>query len=77
MPVTAIYGDTIAAADFGLVSPRLPPGNPPYTYSDLTDRIARLALRRAWKRDRPFGIGSLKAAIAEVAPTPLMSKSLD
>ena len=52
-------------------------GDPPYTYSDLTDRIARLALRRACKSDQPFGVGSLLAAIAEVAPTPLMSRSLD
>jgi SpoVK/Ycf46/Vps4 family AAA+-type ATPase len=47
--------------------------DPPYTYSDLTDRVARLALRRAWKSDQPFGVESLKAAIAEVAPSPLMS----
>jgi SpoVK/Ycf46/Vps4 family AAA+-type ATPase len=48
-------------------------GDTPYTYSDLTDRIARLALRRAWKSDQPFGVENLKAAIAEVAPSPLMS----
>jgi len=46
--------------------------NPPYTYSDLTDRIARLALRRAWKSNQPFGVAALKAAIAEVEPSPLM-----
>jgi hypothetical protein len=46
--------------------------NIPYTYSDLTDRIARLALRRAWKSDRPFGVAALKAAIAEIEPSPLM-----
>jgi SpoVK/Ycf46/Vps4 family AAA+-type ATPase len=39
--------------------------NIPYTYSDLTDRIARLALRRAWKSNQPFGVAALKAAIAE------------
>jgi SpoVK/Ycf46/Vps4 family AAA+-type ATPase len=44
----------------------------PYTFSDLTDRIARLALRRAWKSDRPFGIDTIKAAITEVEPSPLM-----
>jgi SpoVK/Ycf46/Vps4 family AAA+-type ATPase len=45
---------------------------PPYTYSDLTDRIGRLALRRAWKSDKPFGIAALKAAVAEIEPSPLM-----
>jgi SpoVK/Ycf46/Vps4 family AAA+-type ATPase len=46
--------------------------NIPYTYSDLTDRIARLALRRAWKSNQPFGVAALKAAIAEIDPSPLM-----
>jgi len=46
--------------------------NIPYTYSDLTDRIARLALRRAWKSNQPFGVGALKAAITEIEPSPLM-----
>jgi SpoVK/Ycf46/Vps4 family AAA+-type ATPase len=44
----------------------------PYTSSDLTDRIARLALRRAWKVDEPFGPAALKTCISEIAPTPLM-----
>jgi SpoVK/Ycf46/Vps4 family AAA+-type ATPase len=44
----------------------------PYTYSDLTDRIARLALRQAWKSNQPFGVTLLKAAIAEIEPSPLM-----
>jgi SpoVK/Ycf46/Vps4 family AAA+-type ATPase len=44
----------------------------PYTFSDLTDRIARMALRRAWKRGQAFGPAILKACISEVAPTPLM-----
>ncbi len=47
----------------------------PYTFSDLTDRVARLALRRAWKQDKPFGLEMLKAAIAEVEPSPLMEKA--
>jgi AAA+ superfamily predicted ATPase len=46
--------------------------NPPFTFSDLTDRIARLALRRAWKSNQPFGVAALKAAIAEVEPSPLI-----
>ena len=48
--------------------------NIPYTYSDLTDRIARLALRRAWKSNRPFGVAALKAAIAEIGPSPMMDR---
>jgi hypothetical protein len=44
----------------------------PYTFSDLTDRIARLALRRAWKNNQPFGFAALKAAVAEVEPSPSM-----
>lgn len=46
--------------------------NNPYTYSDLTDRIARLALRRSWKSNQPFGVAAIKAAIAEIEPSPLM-----
>ena len=46
--------------------------NIPYTYSDLTDRIARLALRRAWKSNQPFGVAALKAAITEIEPSPMM-----
>lgn len=48
----------------------------PYTFSDLTDRIARLALRRAWKGNQPFGYSALKSAIAEVEPSPLMDSRL-
>jgi SpoVK/Ycf46/Vps4 family AAA+-type ATPase len=44
----------------------------PYTSSDLTDRIARLAVRRAWKSNQAFGPAVLKTCIAEVEPTPLM-----
>jgi len=32
-------------------------------------------LRRAWKQDKPFGLEMLKAAIAEVEPSPLMEKA--
>jgi SpoVK/Ycf46/Vps4 family AAA+-type ATPase len=46
--------------------------SPPYTFSDLTDRIARMALRRAWKANEPFGASVLKEAIAMVEPSPLM-----
>jgi AAA+ superfamily predicted ATPase len=43
-----------------------------YTSSDLTDRIAGLALRRAWKSNQAFGPAAVKACISEVAPSPLM-----
>jgi SpoVK/Ycf46/Vps4 family AAA+-type ATPase len=46
--------------------------NPPYTYSDLTDRIARTALRRAWKSNQPFGVTTLKSVIPEIGPSPPM-----
>lgn len=46
---------------------------PPYTYSDLTDRIARLALRRCWKANQPFTSAALKAAIGEIDPSPIMA----
>jgi hypothetical protein len=37
-----------------------------------TDRLARLALWRAWTGNQPFGAALLKAAIAEVEPSPVM-----
>ena len=46
--------------------------SPPYTFSDLTDRVARIALRQAWKANEPFSAAALKAAIAVVEPSPLM-----
>jgi SpoVK/Ycf46/Vps4 family AAA+-type ATPase len=46
--------------------------NVPYTFSDLTDRLARLALRRAWRSNQAFGAEGLKACISEVEPSPLM-----
>jgi SpoVK/Ycf46/Vps4 family AAA+-type ATPase len=52
---------------------KLTGGKRPYTYSDLTDRIGRLALRRSWKTDHPFGFSALRAAITEVEPTPLLT----
>jgi AAA+ superfamily predicted ATPase len=48
----------------------------PYTFSDLTDRIARTALRRAWKLDKPFGMEVLKSAIADIEPSPPMEKAV-
>ena len=51
---------------------RLTANKTPYTFSDITDRIARLALRRAWKNNQPFGYSALKEAVAEIEPSPLM-----
>lgn len=51
---------------------RLTAKNPGYTYSDLTDRIGRLALRRAVKTKRPLGFELIAHAIAATAPTPLL-----
>jgi SpoVK/Ycf46/Vps4 family AAA+-type ATPase len=47
----------------------------PYTFSDLTNRIGRVALRRAWKADRPFSASVLKEVIAEVEPSPLFEQA--
>lgn len=49
--------------------------SPGFTYSDLTDRIGRLALRRCWKANKPFDISALKSAIAEIEPSPVMPTS--
>jgi uncharacterized protein YbjT (DUF2867 family) len=54
---------------------KLTASKPPYTYSDLTDRIGRLALRRCWKANQPFAAAALKAAIAEIEPSPMMANS--
>ncbi len=44
----------------------------PYSFSDLTDRVARTALRRAWREDQPFNAARLHEALAEVEPSPLV-----
>jgi len=43
--------------------------SPLYTFSDLTDRVTRLALRQAWKANEPFSVAALKSAIARVEPS--------
>jgi AAA+ superfamily predicted ATPase len=43
----------------------------PYTFSDLTNRIGRVALRTAWRTDRPFSAALLKETIGEIKPSPL------
>lgn len=53
---------------------RLTTNQVPYTFSDLTVRIARLALRRAWKNNVPFGVTELNDAIAQVQPSPAMDE---
>jgi SpoVK/Ycf46/Vps4 family AAA+-type ATPase len=44
----------------------------PYSYSDLTGRLAQAAIYRAWREDRPFGVGLLQATVAEIEPSPLV-----
>jgi SpoVK/Ycf46/Vps4 family AAA+-type ATPase len=43
----------------------------PYTFSDLTNRIGRVALRRAWKANKAYGATVLLEVIATVEPSPL------
>ncbi len=71
-----LRGTSATAAEIRELAKRTVPSDFPNSYGHLTDRIARLALRRAWKGDQRFGIESLKAAIAQVAPSPLMSSQL-
>lgn len=49
---------------------RLTAKNPGYTFSDLTDRIGRLALRRAVKDNKPLTAELILQAIADTKPTP-------
>ena len=51
---------------------RLSRSDVPYSYSDLTVRVARLAVRHAWKSNRPFSAAALKQALSSVKPTPLV-----
>jgi SpoVK/Ycf46/Vps4 family AAA+-type ATPase len=46
--------------------------DPPYTYSDLSVRVARSALRNAYLSDQPFGPSALKDTMAVTTPSPLM-----
>ncbi|NTX33988.1 MULTISPECIES: ATP-binding protein [unclassified Myxococcus] len=43
-----------------------------FSYSDLTQRVARTALLDSLRRDTPFGTESLLAALEIVEPSPLM-----
>ncbi|MDC0709618.1 ATP-binding protein [Stigmatella sp. ncwal1] len=46
----------------------------PFSYSDLTLRVARTALLEAVRKDEPFGPASLLAALEHVEPSPLMEE---
>lgn len=45
----------------------------PYSYSDLTQRVARAALLGSWHRNEPFTPQHLLAALKVVEPSPLMA----
>ncbi|MDC0721332.1 AAA family ATPase [Nannocystis bainbridge] len=44
----------------------------PFSYSDLTERLGRQALRRAWSADRAFDAAILRETLAELEPSPLI-----
>lgn len=44
----------------------------PFSASDLTDRLGRLALRRAWRHNQPFGPAVLRETLEEISPSPLV-----
>jgi SpoVK/Ycf46/Vps4 family AAA+-type ATPase len=41
-----------------------------FSFSDLSVRLARAALRRAWRANHPFGAAVLLEALAEIEPSP-------
>lgn len=44
----------------------------PYSFSDLTERLVGLSLRRALATDRPFSIDILTEVLATISPSPLI-----
>jgi SpoVK/Ycf46/Vps4 family AAA+-type ATPase len=44
----------------------------PFSFSDLTVRLARSAMRRAWRENRPIEHGVLLEALAQMTPSPLI-----
>lgn len=44
----------------------------PYSYSDLTVRLAQAAVRKAWSSNQPFGPSFLKETLGEIEPSPLV-----
>lgn len=43
-----------------------------FSYSDLTQRVARTAILESLRKDEPFGPGSLLVALESVEPSPMM-----
>lgn len=48
----------------------------PFSFSDLTVRLLRSALRRALGADCPFGPAALQEALVEIEPSPLLGAPL-
>lgn len=44
----------------------------PYSFSDITERLVGLSLRRALATDRPFGVEILTEVLATISPSPLI-----
>jgi len=51
-------------------------GGVPYSYSDLTERVAKLALREAFTADEPLQASHFLRALQEVTPSPLIDGTL-
>ncbi|MBZ5713784.1 AAA family ATPase [Nannocystis pusilla] len=49
----------------------------PFSYSDLTERLGRLALRRAWSADRPFSASVVRETLEGLEPSPLVGDGSD
>ncbi|MDC3956339.1 ATP-binding protein [Polyangium jinanense] len=46
----------------------------PFSFSDLTMRLGRSALRQAWRCDCPFGAAVLLEALVHIEPSPLVTR---
>ena len=49
----------------------------PFSFSDLTVRLGRSALRRAWRANAPFGAAVLLEALEDLEPSPLVGPGTD
>ncbi len=49
----------------------------PFSFSDLTGRLARSALRRALRDGRPFGPAVLLSTLPDLKPSPLVETDVD
>lgn len=47
----------------------------PFSFSDLTVRLGRAALRNAWRSGRPFGAAVLLETLKQIEPSPLVGSS--